>query len=98
MRALTEVAESLKIPFSSASVGGMFGFCFNQKQQIDNYADVAASDEPLFKRFYHGMLDKGVYFAPSMFEAGFVSSAHQQEEIRLTQNAAASVLSELCKR
>jgi len=98
MRALTDVAESLRIPFNSASVGGMFGFCFNEKPQIDNYADVAASDETLFKSFYHGMLNKGVYFAPSMFEAGFVSSAHQQEEIRLTQNAAASVLGELCKR
>ena len=72
----------------------MFGFCFNAKSHVINYADVAASDEALFKRFYHGMLQKGVYFAPSMYEAGFVSRAHQQEEIRLTQLAAESVLTE----
>ena len=89
---LAEVADSLHIPFCGASLGGMFGFCFNAKQQVMDYADVAASDEVLFKAFYHGMLQKGVYFAPSMYEAGFVSSAHKQEEIRLTQVAAESVL------
>ena len=92
--ALTEVADSLRIPFCGESLGGMFGFCFNAKSHVINYADVAASDEALFKRFYHGMLQKGVYFAPSMYEAGFVSRAHQQEEIRLTQLAAESVLTE----
>ncbi len=96
--ALADVAESLHIPFCSASLGGMFGFCFNNKAQVHNYADVASSDEQLFKDFFHGMLQKGVYFAPSMFEAGFVSSAHQQEEIRITKNAAVEVLSQLRKR
>lgn len=95
--ALTEVADALHLPFFGASLGGMFGFCFNEKHQIRDYADVAASDEELFKRFYHGMLQKGVYFAPSMYEAGFVSSAHQQEEIRLTQNAAELVLANFAK-
>ena len=98
MHALAEVAETLHIPFNASSVGGMFGFCFNGKSTIVNYADVAASDEALFKLFFHGMLQQGVYFAPSMFEAGFVSSAHQVEEIRLTQNAAATVLGGLMKR
>jgi len=92
---LTEVAESLDIPFTGASLGGMFGFCFNNKAQIVDYADVAASDEQLFKAFFHGMLQHGVYFAPSMYEAGFVSTAHHQQEIRLTQQAAESVLKEL---
>ena len=94
VRSLADVADSLYIPFCGASLGGMFGFCFNEKHQVVNYADVAASDDVLFKRFFHGMLRKGVYFAPSMYEAGFVSSAHQQEEIRLTQKAAESVLVE----
>jgi glutamate-1-semialdehyde 2,1-aminomutase len=96
--ALAEVADSLHIPFCSASLGGMFGFCFNAKQQVMDYADVAMSDEVLFKAFYQGMLQKGVYFAPSMYEAGFVSSAHEQEEIRLTQVAAEFVLSQYLKR
>jgi glutamate-1-semialdehyde 2,1-aminomutase len=89
---LTEVAQSLHIPFCAASLGGMFGFCFNTSQMVYNYADIAKSDEALFKRFYHGMLQSGVYLAPSMYEAGFVSSAHQMSDISLTQEAAARVL------
>ncbi len=91
--ALTEVTDSLHIPFHGASLGGMFGFCFNEKRHILNYADVASSNETLFKTFFHGMLEKGVYFAPSMYEAGFVSSLHQQHEIKITQIAAEAVLS-----
>ncbi len=94
-RALASVAEALTIPFLTASLGGMFGFCFTAKTYIANYADVAGSNEALFKKFYHGMLEKGVYFAPSMYEAGFVSSAHGEEEIRKTQMAAEEVLSQL---
>lgn len=97
VRALAEVADSLRIPFWGASLGGMFGFCFNGNSQIVDYADVAASDEVLFKRFFHGMLQKSVYFAPSMYEAGFVSSAHQKEEINRTQEAAESVLANCLK-
>ena len=90
---LADVAVQQNVPFCGASLGGMFGFCFNNKQQVLDYADVAASDERLFKCFFHGMLEKGIYFAPSMYEAGFVSSAHQQEEIKRTVEAAESVLS-----
>ncbi len=98
MKALAEVADSFGVPFCSAACGGMFGFCFNEKPQVLNYTDVALSDEALFKRFFHGMLEHGVYFAPSMYEAGFVSSAHHLEEIRLTQTAAEKVLQILLKR
>lgn len=94
---LSAVADALNIPFFSASLGGMFGFCFTEKQQIADYADVAASDEVLFKKFYHAMLDKGIYFAPSMYEAGFVSSAHGVAEIHKTQEAAEQVLRHLLK-
>lgn len=97
VRALNDVTDSLNIPFCGASLGGMFGFCFNSKHQVMDYADVAASDEALFRLFFHGMLQKGVYFAPSMYEAGFVSSAHQLEEIRLTQVAAEAVLTDCMK-
>lgn len=89
---LAQVADSLSVPFCSASLGGMFGFCFNDKAEVSNFADIASSDENLFKQFYHGMLEKGIYLAPSMYEAGFVSSAHRQEEISLTQQAAEEVL------
>ncbi|WP_454783677.1 glutamate-1-semialdehyde 2,1-aminomutase [Legionella sp. WA2024007413] len=96
-QALAYVAELLGIPFFTASLGGMFGFCFTEKKSIADYADVAASDESLFKQFYHGMLDRGVYFAPSMYEAGFVSSAHGKSEIAKTQTAAEEVLRKLKK-
>ena len=88
---LAELCESLHIPFCGSSLGGMFGFCFNNKPEVLNYADVASSDEALFKRFFHGMLAKGVYFAPSMYEAGFMSSAHSREDIKLTLEAAEAV-------
>lgn len=96
-RALASVADAFNIPLFTASLGGMFGFCFTEKTSIANYADVAASNEVLFKQFYHGMLEKGVYFAPSMYEAGFVSIAHGEKEIGKTQMAAEEVLSQLKK-
>ncbi|MCX7115313.1 MAG: glutamate-1-semialdehyde 2,1-aminomutase [Gammaproteobacteria bacterium] len=92
---LASAAHHYNIPFSGKSLGGMFGFCFSEKETIESYADMAASDEPLFKTFFHAMLDKGVYFAPSLFEAGFVSSAHQMSDIRATQQAAEEVFAEL---
>lgn len=94
-KALASVADALNVPFFTSSLGGMFGFCFTEKTRIADYADIAASDEILFKKFYHGMLRKGVYFAPSMYEAGFVSSAHGEEEIHKTQMATEEVLSQL---
>ncbi|STY29253.1 glutamate-1-semialdehyde-2,1-aminomutase [Legionella wadsworthii] len=94
-QALASVAETYKIPFFTASLGGMFGFCFTEKKRITDYADVASSDEALFKKFYHGMLQQGVYFAPSMYEAGFVSSAHGDAEILKTQTAAEKILGQI---
>jgi glutamate-1-semialdehyde 2,1-aminomutase len=92
-QALAEVSAAHDIPFCTASLGGMFGFCFNRRDAVYNYADIADSDELLFKKFYHGMLQEGVYLAPSMYEAGFVSIAHTPKEIDLTQQAADKVLS-----
>lgn len=97
IKGLSEVALSHRIPFYTNSMGGMFGFCFTDKQAIHHYHDVAASNEVLFKKFYHGMLECGIYLAPSMFEAGFVSSAHQAEEIQKTQHAADKVFEQILK-
>lgn len=93
IHALKEVADSHHIPFYGSALGGMFGFCFSDKPSIVDYADISTADEQLFKRFFHGMLGHGVYFAPSMFESGFVSAAHQQSDILVTQQAAERVLS-----
>lgn len=92
VQGLGSVCGALSIPFWGDAVGGMFGFCFTDKQRIANFQDVASSDEVLFRRFYHGMLEKGVYFAPSMYEAGFVSLAHTQQDVQNTLQAAEQVL------
>ena len=92
VQALKEVMISLDVPFWANSMGGMFGFCFNSKHEIHNYADVASSNDKRFNAFFHGMLEQGVYFAPSMFEAGFVSTAHGAAEITKTKKAAKVVM------
>ena len=89
---LSAIAKGLDIPFTASSVGGMFGFCFNAVERVRNIQDVANSNETLFKQFYHEMLKRGVYFAPSMYEAGFISSAHGDVEIEKTLTAASDAL------
>lgn len=95
---LKNVATLHKVPFFANSIGGMFGFCFTSLAEIKNYHDIAASNELFFKKFYHGMLKEGVYLAPSMYEAGFVSCAHSQHEITKTATAMDKVLSQLLKK
>lgn len=97
MNGLAAIAKDMDIPIITNALGGMFGFCFNSMEQVKNFQDVADSNETLFKAFYHEMLDRGVYLAPSMFEAGFISSAHGDMEINTTLNAAAESLSECVK-
>lgn len=93
IKLLTAVCESHNIPFYGSFLGGMFGFCFANIDKVRNMQDIAKSDEALFKRFYHGMLNQGIYFAPSLYEAGFMSSAHDDQAIELTAQAADRVLS-----
>lgn len=88
---LSEVAQSKDIPLLTASQGGMFGFCFTDKDEVYDYADIASSNEIFFKQFYHHMLHEGVYFAPSMYEAGFVSAAHSFDDVNKTQEAVEKV-------
>ena len=74
-------------PFSSASLGGMFGVFFRSAPPT-GLAEVMTADREAFNRFFHAMLDEGVYLAPSAFEAGFVSSEHGREQIEATIAAA----------
>lgn len=90
----TRLVEGLKasaakhgVVFTADSVGGMFGLYF-AKAVPQSYADVMASDKDSFNRFFHAMLDAGHYFAPSAFEAGFVSAAHSEADIDSTIAAA----------
>ncbi len=85
---LAAAAKSRGVPFSVDSEGGMFGF-FMLPTLPQNYTTVMTTDGPAFNRFFHGMLDRGVYFAPALYEAGFVSAAHTQADIDATVAAAA---------
>ena len=73
----------------------MFGLFFTAERSVDRYARVMACDVERFKRFFHGMLAEGVYFAPSAFEAGFLSAAHSAADIEATVAAAARVFSSI---
>ena len=81
-------ADFFGVPLTTTRVGGMFGLFFSHEKQIINFAQSGAVDVEMFRRFYHEMLDRGVYLAPSAYEAGFVSSAHSEEHISATINAA----------
>ncbi|QIQ21967.1 glutamate-1-semialdehyde 2,1-aminomutase [Zophobihabitans entericus] len=81
---LRQVAQEYNIPMVINNVGAMFGIFFTNRPEVVTYQDVMSSDVELFKKFYHYMLDNGVYFAPSAFEAGFMSLAHTEEEINHT--------------
>ncbi|HET8871466.1 MAG TPA: glutamate-1-semialdehyde 2,1-aminomutase [Aquabacterium sp.] len=84
---LTEAAHAVAIPFCGDHLGGMFGFFFAD-QLPQNYAAVMANGSARFNRFFHEMLDRGVYLAPAMYEAGFVSAAHTDDDISRTIEAA----------
>ncbi len=88
MSALTEKARQAGVDFRTVSVGGMFGLFFTQAPQVTNFQQVMACDQEAFKRFFHLMLEEGVYLAPSAFEAGFVSAAHDQAVLDATISAA----------
>jgi glutamate-1-semialdehyde 2,1-aminomutase len=84
---LINAAKASNIEFSAQSVGGMFGFYFSS-QPPESFDDVMLSDREKFNKFFHLMLEQGIYFGPSAFEAGFVSSAHTDDDINQTIQAA----------
>lgn len=84
---ITTAAKKYSIPFCAQSVGGMFGLYFSEKIPT-SFTEVMQCDKAAFNRFFHAMLGEGVYFAPSAFEAGFVSSAHGDAEMEKTLAAA----------
>jgi glutamate-1-semialdehyde 2,1-aminomutase len=87
---LSSAARKAGVPLVGDSEGGMFGFFFTAEGQTlpQNYTTVMATDQPRFNRFFHAMLSRGVYLAPALYEAGFVSSAHGAAEIEATLAAA----------
>jgi glutamate-1-semialdehyde 2,1-aminomutase len=91
VQGLIAAAASTGIALSCNQVCGMFGLFFTDAVLVDRYSKVMACDVERFKRFFHGMLNAGIYLAPSAFEAGFISSAHTDADITATVEAAARV-------
>ena len=91
---LSKVASKANVPFCADSEGGMFGF-FLLAQLPQNYATVMTTNSLSFNKFFHAMLDAGVYYAPALYEAGFVSAQHSVEDIEATVDAAAVYFSQL---
>ena len=85
---LLERARAAGVPLTANRVGGMFGIFFTDAPRVTNYEQATACNQAQFRAFFHGMLERGVYLAPSAFEAGFVSIAHEGPQIQATLDAA----------
>ena len=92
---MVQRARAAGIDLSSNQVGGMFGLFFTEQDPVSNFSQVMACDQDRFVRFFHGMLREGIYLAPSAFETGFVSSAHDEQAIDTTLEAAERVFATL---
>ncbi len=95
VKGLEAKAQAAGIPLTTNQAGGMFGFFFSEEKQVSNFAQVSACNVERFKQFYHAMLDKSVYLAPSAYETGFVSSTHSDADIKATLEAAGEVFKTL---
>jgi glutamate-1-semialdehyde 2,1-aminomutase len=92
---LVEAAKAAGVPLAMNCVGGMFGIFFTDAPQVTSYAQATACNIDQFKRFYHAMLRRGVYLAPSAFEAAFLSAAHSDADLDSTIAAAAEAFAEV---
>ena len=92
---LAEAARGAGVGFHTTQAGGMFGLFFTDQTRISRFDEVMACDQPRFNGFFHAMLDRGVYLAPSAFEAGFVSITHSDDDIDTTIQAARDAFSVL---
>ncbi len=92
---LAAAATDAGVGMATECEGGMFGLVFTDAASVRSFDQVAAADVERFKKFFHGMLDEGIYLAPSAFEAGFVSAAHGDKEINATIDAATKVFATL---
>lgn len=92
---MTGAAQEAGIAMTSNQVGGMFGLFFSEENSISSYQQVMGCNVERFKQFFHGMLDAGIYLAPSAFEAGFMSSTHSTADVDETLDAARKVFATL---
>lgn len=89
---IIEKASKHNIPMTSNIVGGMFGLFFTDAKKVTNFSQATQCNSDRFQKFFHGMLEQGIYLAPSAYEAGFVSCKHSTEDIQATIDAADKVL------
>ena len=92
---IVSAAKSHNVPMTYNYVGGMFGLFFSSEERVTNFSQASSCNIELFKKFYNAMLKKGIYLAPSAYEAGFLSIAHSDEDITKTIETASSVFSSL---
>jgi glutamate-1-semialdehyde 2,1-aminomutase len=92
---MVAAARSAGVAMTENHLGGMFGLFFTDQARVTDFAGATACDQARFRAFFHGMLEHGVYLAPSAFEAGFVSAAHSDEDIAATIEAARQVFASL---
>ncbi|HHJ15444.1 MAG TPA: glutamate-1-semialdehyde-2,1-aminomutase [Gammaproteobacteria bacterium] len=92
---LQQRAQAAGIAFTTSQVGSMFGLFFTEAEAVTGFADVSACDMARFQTFFHAMLEHGVYLAPSAYETGFVSSAHDDVAIQATLEAAEQAFAQL---
>jgi len=95
VQGLHAAAQKAGVPFTTNRVGSMFGVFFTAEPHVTNYRQVMACDTQRFNRFFHGMLNEGVYLAPASYEAAFMSSAHSDDDIAHTIAAAERVMKTL---
>ncbi|MEN8213618.1 MAG: glutamate-1-semialdehyde 2,1-aminomutase [Pseudomonadota bacterium] len=90
-------ARSAGVAVTTNQVGGMFGLFFSEADKVSDFAQSMACNQQQFRQFFHAMLERGIYLAPSAFEAGFVSAAHSNEDLQQTLDAAAESFAEIGK-
>lgn len=95
LNAIALEAQKANVPFHFDYRGGMFGLFFSEEETITTYQQVCNCDQVLFKKFFHSMLEQGIYLAPSAFEAGFISTAHGDRELNQTIAAAQQFFSQI---
>ena len=95
LNGLQQAADDAGIAFTTNQAGGLFGLYFTDQAEISSFDHILNCNVEQFRQFFHGMLQRGVNFAPSAFEAGFISIAHSDEDIDFTIQAAAEVFAEI---
>ena len=92
---ITKSAEKIGVPLAMNYVGGMFGLFFTHEKTIDSFEKVINCNKEHYNIFFHGMLEEGIYLAPSSYEAGFVSSSHSDDDIKLTIDTAEKIFKKI---